>query len=154
MAQWPERTIKPVRPFKHRPEPAQPVPPIDHRSEPPQTSSQPSIWQRWGFKPPPAPTEVRGGQLQVVLDESPGQVYSIGAEEVRIGRARDNQVRLYHRSVSRYHAHIRYANGRFYLQDQGSTHGTYVNGQRVEAVALNDRDRIQIGETEILFRIV
>ena len=60
---------------------------------------------------------------------------------------------LYDRSVSRDPACLCYANGRFYMQDQGSMHGTYVNGQRMEAVALDEGDRIKIEGVEFLFRV-
>lgn len=56
-------------------------------------------------------------------------------------------------TVSRRHAAIRAARGQFFLQDQGSTHGTYLNGQRVEAASLGEGDVIRIGDTELEFHI-
>jgi hypothetical protein len=69
-----------------------------------------------------------------------------------IGRGSACDLRLQERVVSRRHATIRHAQGRWFIQDQGSTHGTYVNGQRVEAMALNPDDRITIGNTRFEFR--
>ena len=86
----------------------------------------------------------RSGQLA-------GREFPLGAQGLTIGRGRGNDVHLEESSVSRQHAAIRFARGQFFLQDQGSTTGTSVNGQRVNATALNDGDQIRIGSTEFEF---
>jgi hypothetical protein len=55
--------------------------------------------------------------------------------------------------ASRHHAVIRHAQGRYFLQDQGSTHGTSLNGRQVQAAALNDGDVIAIGSATFRFRL-
>ncbi len=50
------------------------------------------------------------------------------------------------------HAVVRYANGRYYLQDLGSPTGTHVNGQRVSVITLQDGALITIGRTLLRFR--
>jgi hypothetical protein len=70
-----------------------------------------------------------------------------------IGRGSACDLRLPDRAVSRRHAVIRFARGRWFLQDQASTHGTFVNGRRVEAAPLNPGDRIAMGDTELEFRM-
>ncbi|HKR60540.1 MAG TPA: FHA domain-containing protein, partial [Pyrinomonadaceae bacterium] len=48
--------------------------------------------------------------------------------------------------VSRLHAEMRVENGRCYLTDRGSTHGTFLNGQRLGAATeINLGARIQFG---------
>jgi hypothetical protein len=54
--------------------------------------------------------------------------------------------------VSRRHAQLRYARGTWYVQDLGSTGGTYVNGARVTAAALREGDRVRLGDTELEFK--
>ncbi len=57
--------------------------------------------------------------------------------------------------VSRKHAEVMSEDSHFYLLDQGSQSGSYVNGQRVQRQRLNDEDVIQIGSLQgprILFR--
>jgi serine/threonine-protein kinase len=132
-----------------RPPQAPPIP-----SQPPISSPKPKLtfWQRFGFVPPPRQTTPQI-YLQMTRGESPGYTYPLTTETISIGRSADNHIRLYHRSVSRQHALIRYGQGRFFLQDQGSTHGTFVNGVSVDAVMLNHGDRIVIGETEFVFVI-
>jgi hypothetical protein len=82
-----------------------------------------------------------------------GRSVAIPTGGLTIGRGATNTLRISDRSVSRQHAVIRYAQGRYYLQDQGSQHGTYVNGQRIDAVPLSLGDCITIGDTEFEFRL-
>ena len=49
----------------------------------------------------------------------------------RIGRAADNSLVLRDSRVSRNHAQISHDGGRYYLEDLGSRHGVWVNGERV-----------------------
>ena len=73
---------------------------------------------------------------------------------VAIGRDKNNDLVLSDPRVSRNHALIRLlSEGSFYLIDNGSSNGSFVNDQRVRRpVLLKDRDRIVIGETPLLFR--
>ncbi len=50
----------------------------------------------------------------------------------RMGRAPDNNLVLRDSRISRHHAQIVHDGGRFILEDPGSRHGVWVNGQRVE----------------------
>jgi pSer/pThr/pTyr-binding forkhead associated (FHA) protein len=93
-----------------------------------------------------------GGFLRVVRGAEPERVYELGADPASIGRRRDSDIRLAGRDVSRRHALIRYGRGSYFIQDQDSLHGTFVNGERVDACPLHDGDRIIIGGTELEFR--
>ncbi|RMG11656.1 MAG: FHA domain-containing protein [Deltaproteobacteria bacterium] len=53
--------------------------------------------------------------------------------------------------ASRHHASIVHHQGRFVLHDLGSTNGTRVNGDPVTRHVLEDGDRIEIGETTLVF---
>lgn len=68
-----------------------------------------------------------------------------------IGRGSGSDIRLSDPSVSRWHARIRLAQGAWFIQDQGSKGGIYVNGQRVNASRLNNGDSIQIGNNSFRF---
>lgn len=69
--------------------------------------------------------EVEGRRLRL----SPG-------ESLTMGRDRDADVALTHADVSRRHAQITHAQGRWHLHDLDSSNGTWVNGQRVRGYAV------------------
>ena len=52
---------------------------------------------------------------------------------VRVGRATDNDVAIDNQRVSRYHAQLRWVEGRWLVYDLDSTNGTFVDEQRVGA---------------------
>jgi len=68
-----------------------------------------------------------------------------------IGRGAACNLRLADLAVSRQHARLRFAKGRWFIQDVGSHGGTYVNNIRINAVELHHGDRIRIGTTEFEF---
>lgn len=59
-----------------------------------------------------------------------------------VGRGEDCDVRLDHKSVSKYHCVIVKTDGLLLLRDLGSTNGTRVNGQRVRRAALLPNDAV------------
>jgi hypothetical protein len=73
--------------------------------------------------------------------------------DTMIGRSTSCEVQIYDPKVSRKHFLIRYGNGAFFLQDQDSSRGTYINGERVMAQRLNDGDRIDLGDTSLVFHV-
>jgi hypothetical protein len=70
-----------------------------------------------------------------------------------IGRGSACDLRLLDVGASRQHAHIRYAQGSWYIQDLGSSGGTFINDEKVQAIRLNSGDRICIGESTWTFHI-
>lgn len=63
-----------------------------------------------------------------------------------IGRLADNDVVLPDSRISRHHAVIEQENGNYVIRDEDSRHGTYVDGERVEAARiLKSNDRIEFG---------
>jgi pSer/pThr/pTyr-binding forkhead associated (FHA) protein len=67
-----------------------------------------------------------------------------------IGRGSNNDVVLQDSFVSGSHCSITLdEKGNFYLQDLGSSNGTYVNGKRVQQAWLRSNDIVKIGETVI-----
>jgi sigma-B regulation protein RsbU (phosphoserine phosphatase) len=71
--------------------------------------------------------------------------FALMAECTSIGRAPDQDLVLKEAFVSRRHALITGQNGRFELVDQNSSHGTFLNGQRVQRVTLKSGDCLQFG---------
>lgn len=67
---------------------------------------------------------------------------------LRIGRDAGNDLRLPGDvAMSRHHSLVTPTPDCLFIQDLGSTNGTYVNGVRVQRAPLNHNDRIRIGDT-------
>ena len=87
------------------------------------------------------------GSLQGTASISPKAV-------IRIGRGPDCDVRFdaqRETRVSTHHAEIRFENGQYVVVDVGSTNGTFVNGNRVQQLALQHGVEIKIGSTNIRY---
>jgi pSer/pThr/pTyr-binding forkhead associated (FHA) protein len=69
-------------------------------------------------------------------------------EEITLGRAAGCQVPLEDSYASQVHARVFHRDGQWYVEDLGSTNGTYLNRRRVAGpMVMKRRDRIQIGNT-------
>jgi hypothetical protein len=93
-----------------------------------------------------------------VADE--GGTLAVGGVEHRldgvlsIGRDAANALVLEDTTVSREHARLEFADGRWLLEDLGSANGTFVNGERIPFGArrpLRHGDRIGVGAAELVF---
>jgi hypothetical protein len=98
--------------------------------------------------PPPRTSRAGGVRLRVIEPpEWRGQTYDLG-EEVTLGRAPGCGVSVPDTTVSQLHARLFRRDGTVYIEDLGSTNGTFVNRARVSApVALKRGDRVQVGAT-------
>jgi hypothetical protein len=65
--------------------------------------------------------------------------------EIIIGRSSDLDMVLVEDMVSRRHAKITSTEAEVYIQDLGSTNGTFVNGEKISRSRLNEADRILVG---------
>src|SRR5215471_12350356 len=70
-----------------------------------------------------------------------------------VGRKVDKDLVIPDPRVSRDHAIIVAENGDFYVVDQGSKHGTYVNGERIQRQRLQRNDRLEFGVREVAYVI-
>jgi pSer/pThr/pTyr-binding forkhead associated (FHA) protein len=83
--------------------------------------------------------------------EAKGLTIDVGADEVTFGRAASCTVSIASDTyLSQMHARVFVQDGQAYLEDLGSTNGTWLNGERIVAVAPIDAgDRVQVGGTVV-----
>jgi hypothetical protein len=71
-----------------------------------------------------------------------------------IGRSPDADVRIEDRFASGIHARIYSRAGGYYLEDMGSTNGTYLNSGELRGESqLTDLDEVRIGDTQFRFEL-
>lgn len=92
----------------------------------------------------PALVLVQGNeQRNIVLNRTPFSV----------GRKVDKDLVIADPRVSRDHAQIVLEEGGFFLVDQGSKHGTFVNGERIQRQKLERNDRLEFGARDSAYAI-
>jgi pSer/pThr/pTyr-binding forkhead associated (FHA) protein len=93
-------------------------------------------------------------RLQVVaaMGYEPGTVIDI-SEGVTLGRAGSADIHVEDPFASSVHARIFVRNGFMYVEDMGSTNGTYLNGRQLrKAEQLKPADKIRIGDSEYSYQ--
>jgi DNA-binding response OmpR family regulator len=86
------------------------------------------------------------------LSDPTGQEHPLKNDVTRMGRAVENEIVILDKRSSREHAVIRREGLKIILEDQGSTNGTYLNGERLQqAVQLRDEDQVKIGDVAFTF---
>jgi hypothetical protein len=103
--------------------------------------------------PPPVYAPPSGGPRLEVIAGAPLEVFPLMGDNVAIGRGSECQIHLSEQSVSRMHARLRFAQGSWFIQDQGSSTGTIINGQPVPAGRLNPGDHIILGGVTLIFKV-
>ena len=109
-----------------------------------------------------AETKVMGGPppsfawLVVMNGPWAGRIFSLNPEGTTLGRDARCEIIFDDGALSTFHAKLRVeedeeGNERFFIQDLATTNGTFVNGEVVTKRFLNDKDRIEIGETQLVF---
>ena len=80
-----------------------------------------------------------------------GETFAPEGDRTTIGRSPDCAVFLDDVTVSRRHAVLLERNGHWFVEDQGSLNGTFVNRRRVDSSELSDGDELQIGKYRLTF---
>ena len=117
---------------------------VEQDLDEPRTDRQPGLDLGAGVEP----------QLEVVaaMGYEPGTVIDI-SEGVTLGRAGSADIHVEDPFASSVHARIFARNGFMYVEDMGSTNGTYLNGRQLrKAEQLKPADKIRIGDSEYSYR--
>ncbi len=87
----------------------------------------------------------------IVISGEERQEFELAAFNT-LGRHPENTIQILDRIISKEHAQIlRAADGRFLLRDLRSLNGTFLRGERVTELLLNDGDEFTMGSTRIVF---
>ncbi len=80
--------------------------------------------------------------------------YPISSRVSYIGREDVNQVIVPNEAISKKHAKLTFADGKFYIEDLSSSNGTFLNGTRVHTrTVLRNGDLIRLGAVIMKFEI-
>lgn len=97
----------------------------------------------------------RGAPTQVVIVEggNQGEAVSLQGAPLLIGRGNDAAIRLDDDYASTRHARIASSGEQWYVEDLGSTNGTYVGTSRItQPTAIQLGTRVRIGKTVLELR--
>ena len=101
------------------------------------------------------PRKARGAPTELFAVESAGQAgrrYPLG-DEITVGRAAGCQVTVDDTYVSQLHARVFTRDGQLFVEDLGSTNGTYLNRVKVAGpMVMQKGDRLQVGNTVLEVR--
>lgn len=101
----------------------------------------------------PRQSRARARKLYVTEGSLTGTVIPLGTAPVTIGRASDNTLVLEDDYVSSHHARISQSDGRWIVEDAGSTNGTWVNRNRIVGpTVLEPGYSLRIGQTVLELR--
>lgn len=93
------------------------------------------------------------GHALLVVQRGPGagSRFLLDQDLVAAGRHPESEIFLDDVTVSRRHAEFRRTATGFTVSDVGSLNGTYVNRDRIDEVALQEGDEVQIGKYRLVF---
>jgi len=90
--------------------------------------------------------------LEIIEGPDIGKSFSLKDAEVFIGRHGQCELVLHDPEVSRRHLKIAPGENGWWLDDLGSTNGSFVNGQRITHQTAVPGDRIQIGQSVLVIQ--
>lgn len=86
------------------------------------------------------------------LVNSAGDIYELSSSNT-LGRAENSDIVLENEYISHHHATIFQHNDSWYLKDEGSTNGTFLNGKQItDETRLKSGDIISIGQIALTFK--
>ena len=94
----------------------------------------------------------QAASLLIKLNNQLHQEIRLDLPELTIGRAKDNDLVVADPCISAHHARLVKVQSMFYVEDLGSTNGTFINGLKIDEQPLKHLDEISIGTYRLFFR--
>ncbi|RYD50719.1 MAG: FHA domain-containing protein [Sphingobacteriales bacterium] len=111
---------------------------------------------------PPATAENRVTETQVSPQILPTLTFDVNGQSVRlvptgapqkIGRSPECALVLTHPTVSKVHAQVQLRDGSWWIEDLGSTNGTYVDDQKITKMLLHNGSKLFLGQVSGMFML-
>ncbi len=83
--------------------------------------------------------------LILITEDYPRQVFQLGKATIMVGRDDTSEIYISNDTISKNHATIVFDGKSFVVRDNGSTNGTYVNGQPTKYHILSHHDVLRFG---------
>lgn len=97
--------------------------------------------------------KVTSYDLAVITDSETAELV-LGERQIYIGRKETNDFILEDENASRVHAYISYERHRHVLNDAESLNGTFVNRKKINRHVLKNGDKISIGNTVLIYKVL
>ena len=90
-------------------------------------------------------------KLQILSGKRQGAVIELATGDVDIGNRKSAKLSIRDPWISYNHAKISGQDGRFYIEDLGSSNGTWINGEKIKRHELTTSVLIYFGKTKVRF---
>ncbi len=90
--------------------------------------------------------------ISVILGDQQLGTHPMKHHPFLIGRDAACDVPIENIGISRKHCRFTFEGGRYFVEDAGSSNGTFVNSERVEKSEVKDGDEVQAGKFKLVFR--
>ncbi len=90
-------------------------------------------------------------RLFVARGNDRGRACHLHGQTITVGRSTSCTLTLLEPRASKEHFKIEWDEGAYTLTDLGSHNGTLINGEKIESQVLRDFDRIDVGDTVVVF---
>jgi pSer/pThr/pTyr-binding forkhead associated (FHA) protein len=90
--------------------------------------------------------------IQKCADTASFRQWDLDGRRITVGRGEEVDIRIDDQKMSRVHFLVEDRNGRYIIEDQKSSNGTWVNDRRITSVELSSEDRILAGGTQFVFQ--
>ncbi len=88
----------------------------------------------------------------IVIENGEENIVDLSSRVVTIGRSSKNDISIKDRNASRRHCNIiKVGTSSWFAVDCESQNGTYVNGELIKKVELQDGDKVTVGNAEMIF---